>query len=102
MFASHQPLKKKFRTILFINRKLHSCVFCKETSRTQWKKEQALEPVQSAINVNETAEEGKTEPMSEDIEIEHVVKKSLAFDSIFLELEVMNKTKSKHQKSYLT
>ena len=71
------------------------------------KPEKALEPVETANKAIETAEEEKekTEPMSEDSEIEPVVKKqrkSEDFDSILLELEFMNKIKSKDQKSYLT
>ena len=61
------------------------------------KPEKALEPVETANKVIETAEEEKTEPMSEDSEIEPVVKKQKSedFDFILLELEFMNKNQLK-------
>ena len=70
------------------------------------KPEKALEPVETANKAIETAEEEKekTEPMSEDSEIERVVKKqrkSEDFDSILLELEFMNKKQIKRSKIIL-
>ena len=69
------------------------------------KPEKALEPVETANNLMiETAEEEKTEPMSEDSEIEPVVKKQRKgddFTSIMIELEVMNKNQIKRSKIIL-
>ena len=63
------------------------------------KPEKALEPVETANKLMiETAEEEKTEPMSEDSEIEPVVKKQVKSGdstSIMIELEVMNKNQIK-------
>ena len=69
------------------------------------KPEKALEPVETANKLMiETAEEEKTEPMSEDSEIEPVVKKQRKgddFTSIMIELEVMNKNQIKRSKIIL-
>ena len=70
------------------------------------KPEKALEPVETANKAIETAEDKKeeTEPMSEDSEIEPVVKKqrkSKDFDSILLELEFINKNQIKRSKIIL-
>ena len=70
------------------------------------KPEKALEPVETANKAIETAEEEeeKTEPMSEDSEIEPLVKKqrkSEDFDTILLELEFMNKNQIKRSKIIL-
>ena len=61
------------------------------------KSEIALQPVETANKVIETAEEEKTESMSEDNEIELVEKetKSKYFDSTIIELALMNKKQSK-------
>ena len=68
------------------------------------KAEIALEPVETANKAIETAEEEKTDSMSEDSEIELVVNEteSKYFDSTIIELALMNKKQSKNQKSYLT
>ena len=69
------------------------------------KPEKAFEPVETANKlIIETAEEEKTEPMSEDSEIEPVVKKqrkSDDFTSIMIELEFMNKNQIKRSKIIL-
>ena len=67
------------------------------------KPEKAVEPVETADKMIETAEEEKTEPMSEDSEIEPVEKKqkSKDFDSILLELDFMNKNQIKRSKIIL-
>ena len=69
------------------------------------KPEKALEPVETANELLiETAEEEKTEPMSEDSEIEPVVKeqrKSDDFTSVMVELEVMNKNQINRSKIIL-
>ena len=101
MFASHQLVKKKFWTISFINRKLHSCLFCKKNQLNSIEKpEKAVEPVETADKMIETAEEEKREHMTEDSENEPVVKnkKSKVFDSILLELDFMNKKQIKRSK----
>ena len=56
------------------------------------KPEKAVEPVETADKMIETSEEEKTEHMSEDSEIETVVKKQKIkdFESILLELDFMN------------
>ena len=70
------------------------------------KPEKALEPVETSKKAIETAEdeEEKREPLSEDSEIEPVVKKhrkSEDFDSLLLELEIMNKKQIKRLKIIL-
>ena len=70
----------------------------------QKKTEKALEPVETANKVIDTAEEEKTEPMSKDGEIGPVVKKQRKgndFDSIMIELEFMNKKQTKRTKILL-
>ena len=67
------------------------------------KPEKAVEPVETTDKMIETAEEEKTEPMSEDSEIEPVMKKqkSKDFDSILLELDFMNENQIKRSKIIL-
>ena len=105
MFASHQPVKKVLDNPLYKQKAAQLSLLQRNQSNSMEKPEKALEPVETANKAIETAEEEKkTEPMSEDNEIEPVVKKQRKnkdFDSILLELEFMNKNQIKRSKIIL-
>ena len=94
MFASHQPVKKEFLdNPLYKQKAAQLSLLQRNQSNSMEKPEKALEE-----------EKEKTEFMSEDSEIESVVKKqrkSDDFDSILLELEFMNKNQIKRSKIIL-
>ena len=106
MFASHQPVKKEvLDNPLYKQKAAQLSLLQRNQSNSMEKPEKAFEPVETANKLMiETAEEEKTEPMSEDSEIEPVVKKqrkSDYFTSIMIELEVMNKNQIKRSKIIL-
>ena len=106
MFASHQPVKKEvLDNPLYKQKATQLSLLQRNQSNSMEKPEKAFEPVETANKLMiETAEEEKTEPMSEDSEIEPVVKKqrkSDDFTSIMIELEVMNKNQIKRSKIIL-
>ena len=106
MFASHQPVKKEvLDNPLYKQKAAQLSLLQRNQSNSMEKPEKAFEPVETANKLMiETAEEEKTEPMSEDSEIEPVVKKqrkSDDFTSIMIELEVMNKNQIKRSKIIL-
>ena len=105
MFASHQPVKKEvLDNPLYKQKAAQLSLLQRNQSNSMEKPERAVEPVETADKMIETAEEEKTEPMSEDSEIEPVVKKqrkSEDFDSILLELDFMNKNQIKRSKIIL-
>ena len=104
MFASHQPVKKEvLDNPLYKQKAAQLSLLQRNQSNSMEKPEKAVEPVEAADKMIETAEEEKTEPMSEDSEIEPVVKKqkSKDFDSILLELDFMNKNQIKRSKIIL-
>ena len=106
MFASHQPVKKEILdNPLYKQKAAQLSRLQRNQSNSMEKPEKALEPVETANKLMiETAEEEKTEPMSEDSEIEPVVKKqrkSDNFTSIMIDLEVMNKNQIKRSKIIL-
>ena len=106
MFASHQPVKKEvLDNPLYKQKATQLSLLQRHQSNSMEKPEKAVEPVETANKLMiETAEEEKTEPMSEDSEIEPVVKKqrkSDDFTSIMIELEVMNKNQIKRSKIIL-
>ena len=94
MFASHQPVKKEvLDNPLYKQKAAQLSLLQRNQSNSMEKPEKALEE-----------EKEKTELMSEDSEIESVVKKqrkSDDFDSILLELEFMNKNQIKRSKIIL-
>ena len=67
--------KKEVLTIPFINRKLQSCLFCKETNRTHWKNQRKHLNQLKLQRKWLKQQKRKTEHMSEDREIETVLKK---------------------------
>ena len=106
MFASHQPVKKEvLDNPLYKQKAAQLSLLQRNQSNSMEKPEKALEPVETASKLmNETAEEEKTEPMSEVSEFEPVLKKqrkSYNFTSIMIELEVMNKNQIKRSKIIL-
>ena len=106
MFASHQPVKKEvLDNPLYKQKAAQLSLLQRNQSNSMEKPEKAFEPVETANKlIIETAEEEKTEPMSEDSEIKPVVKKqrkSDDFTSIMIELEVMNKNQIKRSKIIL-
>ena len=106
MFASHQPVKKEvLDNPLYKKKAAQLSLLQRNQSNSMEKPEKAFEPVETANKLMiEKAEEEKTEPMSEDSEIEPVVKKqrkSDDFTSIMIELEVMNKNQIKRSKIIL-
>ena len=104
IFASHQPVKKEvLDNPLYKQKTAQLSLLQRNQSNSMGKPEKAVEPVETADKMIETAEEEKTEPMSEDSEIELVVKKqkSKGFDSILLELDFMNKNQIKRSKIIL-
>ena len=103
MFASHQPVKKEVLDNPFYKQKAAQLsLLQRNQSNSMEKPEKAVEPVETADKMIETAEEEKTEPMSEDSEIEPVVKKQRkSEDSILLELDFMNKNQIKRSKIIL-
>ena len=106
MFASHQPVKKEvLDNPLYKQKAAQLSLLQRNQSNSMEKPEKAFEPVETANKLMiETAEEEKTEPMSEDSEIEPVVKKqrkSDDFTSIMIKLEVMNKNQIKRSKIIL-
>ena len=104
MFASHQPVKKEvLDNPLYKQKAAQLSLLQRNQSNSMEKPEKAVEAVETADKMIETAEEEKTEPMSEDSEIEPVVKKqkSKDFDSILLELDFMNKNQIKKSKIIL-
>ena len=106
MFASHQPVKKEvLDNPLYKQKAAQLSLLQRNQSNSMEKPEKAFETVETANKLMiETAEEEKTEPMSEDSEIEPVVKKqrkSDDFTSIMIELEVMNKNQIKRSKIIL-
>ena len=106
MFASHQPVKKEvLDNPLYKQKAAQLSLLQSNQSNSFEKPEKALEPVETANKqMIETSEEEKTEPMSEDSELEPVVKKqrkSDDFTSIMIELEVMNKNQIKRSKIIL-
>ena len=94
MFASHQPVKKEvLDNPLYKQKAAQLSLLQRNQSNSMEKPEKALEE-----------EKEKTELMSEDSEIEPVVKKQRKcddFDSILLELEFMNKNQIKRSKIIL-
>ena len=75
MFASHQPVKKEvLDNPLYKQKAAQLSLLQRNQSNSMEKPEKAVEPVETADKMIETAEEEKTEPMSEDSEIEPVVK----------------------------
>ena len=77
MFASHQQVKKEVLDNPFYKQKAAQLsVLQRNQSNSMEKPEKALEPVETANKVVETAEEEKTDPMSKDSELETVVKKT--------------------------
>ena len=104
IFASHQPVKKEvLDNHLYKQKAAELSLLQRNQSNSMEKPEKAVEPVETADKMIETAEEEKTEPMSENSEIEPVVKiqKSKDFDSILLELDFMNKNQIKISKIIL-
>ena len=106
MFASHQPVKKEILdNPLYKQKAAQLSLLQRNQSNSMEKPEKAFEPVETVNKLMiETAEEEKTEPVSEDSEIEPVVKKqrrSDDFTSIMIELEVMNKNQIKRSKIIL-
>ena len=104
IFASHHPVKKEvLDNPLHKQKATQLSLLQRNQSNSMEKPEKAVEPVETADKMIETAEEEKTEPMSEDSEIEPVVKKqkSKDFDSILLELDFMNKNQIKRSKIIL-
>ena len=106
MFASHQPVKKEvLDNPLYKQKAAQLSLLQRNQCNSMEKPEKAFEPVETAKKLMiETVEEEKTEPMSEDSEIEPVVKKqrkSDDFTSIMIELEVMNKNQIKRSKIIL-
>ena len=104
IFASHQPVKKEvLDNPLYKQKTAELSLLQRNQSNSMEKPEKAVEPVQTADKIIETAEEEKTEPMSEVSEIEPVVKKqkSKDFYSILLELDFMNKNQIKRSKIIL-
>ena len=106
MFASHQPVKQEvLDNTLYKQKAAQLSLLQRNQSNSMEKPEKALEPVETANKLLiETAEEEKTELMSEDSKIEPVVKKqrkSDDFTSIMIELEVMNKNQIKRSKIIL-
>ena len=103
IFASHQPVKKEvLDNPLYKQKAAQLSLLQRNQSNSMEKPEKALEPVETANKL--MIEEEKTEPMSEDSEIEPVVKKqrkSDDFTSIMIELEVMNKNQIKRSKIIL-
>ena len=98
IFASHQPVKNEvLDNPLYKQKAAQLSLLQRNQSDSMEKPEEAVEPVETADKIIETAEEEKTEPMSEDSEIEPVVKKqkSKDFDSILLELDFMHKNQIK-------
>ena len=95
MLASHQLVKKEvLDNLLYKQKAVQLSLLQRNQSNSMQKPEKALELVETAKKLIETAEEEKTEPMSEGSEIEPVVKKqrkSDDFDSIMIELEFMKK-----------
>ena len=78
MFASYQPVKKEvLDNPLYKQKAAQLSLLHRNQSNSMEKPVKALEPVETANKAIETAEEEKekTEPMSEDSEIEPVVKK---------------------------
>ena len=100
-FASHQPVKKEvLDSPLYKQKTAQLSLLQRSQSNLKERPEKALEPVETANKAIETAEEEKekTEPMSEDSEIEPVVKKQRKgedFDCILLDLEFMIKIQIK-------
>ena len=81
MFASHQPVKKVLDNPLYKQKAAQLSLLQRNQSNSMEKPEKAFEPVETANKLMiETAEEEKTEPMSEDSEIEPVVKKQRKSD----------------------
>ena len=75
MFASHQPVKKEvLDNPLYKQKAAQLSLLQRNQSNSMEKPEKAFEPVETADKMIETAEEEKTEPMSEDSEIAPVVK----------------------------
>ena len=104
IFASHQPVKKEvLDNPLYKQNAAQLSLLQRNQSNSMEKPEKAVEPIETADKMIETTEEEKTEPMSEDSEIEPVVKKqkSKDFDSILLELDFMNKNQIKRSKIIL-
>ena len=77
MFASHQPVKKEILdNPPYKQKAAQLSLLQRNQSNSMEKPDRAVEPVETADKMIETAEEEKTEPMSEDSEIEPVVKKT--------------------------
>ena len=78
MFASHQPVKKEvLDNPLYKQKAAQLSLLQRNQCNSMEKPEKLFEPVEAAKKLMiETVEEEKTEPMSEDSEIEPVVKKN--------------------------
>ena len=105
MLASHQPVKKEvLDNPLYKQKAAQLSLLQRNQSNSMEKPEKALEPVETANKEMIETEEEKTEPMSENSEIEPVVKKQIKsddFTSIMIELEIMNKNQIKRSKIIL-
>ena len=81
MFASHQPAKQEvLDNPLHKQKATQLSLLQRNQSNSMEKPEKALEPVETAHKLIETAEEENAELMSEDNEIEPVVKKQKSED----------------------
>ena len=77
MLASNQPVKKINLDNPFYKQKAALLsLLQRNQSNSMQHPEKALEAVETANKLNERAKEGKTEALSEDSEIEPVVKKN--------------------------
>ena len=104
MFLSHQPVKNKIlENPNYEQKAAQLSLFQRNQSEKPQKEEEPVETMSSVYENKEATKEETSEPVSEDSEIEPILKKQKIsqFESIISELEPMEKNKIKRSEILL-